>query len=110
MPGVYYGNGPMPTPPVVATNPAWKNVIDDTANNPSLGNDLTPGDWPGINAPIGVPDLVVVCDVYAIPNPPPLNCPKNLPPAYDDQSQPALRPLNSTPPGKCVKSHLEYKK
>lgn len=97
-------------PENLVKNTLQKNDIENIGNSPSLANKLTPGDWPGVNVPPGIPAFVVVCDVYAIPiNNKELSCPANGEKfRVDDMSKPAFRGFEKQQ-SVCIKSHLRLK-
>jgi RHS repeat-associated protein len=60
MPGVYYGNGPMPTPPTPAMNSGPANLWSSVGNAPNR-SEVLPGDYVGVNYPWSMPNMKSIC-------------------------------------------------
>ena len=109
--GGYTAAGQSVAPSSRALNSSTENRLQLLGANPALNHGIPMlGDYPGVNSPIGIPKMKVVCDICAGQGGDSHQCPANPPPAVDDQHQPAFR---NSEPGKstpciCLKSHLEF--
>jgi len=98
--GLQYQGFPSTSPVYMVPNPAFRNLLNTMGDDPGRGNDLTPGNWPGINGPWTMPPLYSYCKKCRRPDDPSdtgTMCLGRTPP----RDSPNLTPINGASPCVC---------